>query len=127
MTTKEKGTEVDPVTLSVVWNGLRSAIFMCEERVHNTAQSPLMGLMRDLGAAILNAEGDMVCGGDWAHHTFVSPTPTKHILKYFLMARKFLHFDPQYIRLSQISLLQAKQVLTVVSLSSSKITSRRLF
>jgi len=84
MSAKKKGTAVDPVTLSVVWNGLLNAIAACGDRVNFSAQSVLMGLMRDLGAALLTAEGDLVCTGDFLpHHVFVSPIPTKHILNKF--------------------------------------------
>jgi N-methylhydantoinase B len=84
MTTIKKGKVVDPVTLAVVWNGLLSAIAACGDRVNFSAQSVLMGLQRDLGAAMLTADGELVCTGDFLpHHVFVSPIPTKHILDKF--------------------------------------------
>jgi N-methylhydantoinase B len=84
MMIKKKDLTVDSVTLSIVWNGLLNAIAACGDRVNFSAQSTLMGLMRDLGAAILTTEGDLVCTGDFLpHHVFVSPIPTKHILNRF--------------------------------------------
>jgi N-methylhydantoinase B len=79
-----KGADVDPVTLSVIWNRMLTMVHECGERVMYSAQSLVMALVRDLGPVILSTEGDMICSGDFLpHHTLVAEVPTKHILNRF--------------------------------------------
>lgn len=91
MNTKSNGYgfSVDPAIVSVVWNRLITAVRLCGERISYAAQSPLMALARDLGAALLTPEGDLICTADFLpHHTIVAEIPTKNILK------KFHRLDP---------------------------------
>lgn len=82
MVNNSKVTIADPVVLPVVWNRLQTNVKICGERVMYSAQSPLMGLARDLGPALMSPEGNLVCASDFLpHHIFVAEIPQKNILR----------------------------------------------
>ncbi len=82
MVNNSKVTAADPVVLPVVWNRFQTMVKICGERVMYSAQSPLMGLARDLGPALMSPEGDLVCTSDFLpHHIFVAEIPQKNILR----------------------------------------------
>jgi N-methylhydantoinase B len=82
MKNQRNATAADPATLPVVWNRLITMIQVCGERVMHSAQSPLMALARDLGPALLDPEGNLICTADFLpHHTLVAEVPQKNILK----------------------------------------------
>lgn len=51
---KRKATKIDPITLSVVWNKLRSITVEAGERIIHSAQSYVMAEARDLGIVLLD-------------------------------------------------------------------------
>ena len=53
MSPKRKNADVDPITLTVIWNRLLTLTRECGERVVHSAQSYVMGLARDMGPVLL--------------------------------------------------------------------------
>ena len=60
MAVTEKGADVDPITLSVVWNRLLTITRECGERVVHSSQSFVMALARDLGPVLLTPQAEIV-------------------------------------------------------------------
>ena len=84
MRTKEKGADVDPITLSVVWNRLLTITRETGERVVHSAQSFVMANARDLGPVMLDTEARIITSVEVLPcHCLLAEIPTKAILKKF--------------------------------------------
>ncbi|MDP6178892.1 MAG: hydantoinase B/oxoprolinase family protein [Desulfatiglandales bacterium] len=84
MTTKEKGADVDPITLSVVWNRLLTITRETGERVVHSAQSFVMANARDLGPVILDTDARIITSVEFLPcHCLLAEIPTKAILNKF--------------------------------------------
>ena len=84
MSTKEKGADVDPTTLSVVWNRLLTITRETGERVVHSAQSFVMANARDLGPVLLDTDSRIITSVEFLPcHCLLAEIPTKAILKKF--------------------------------------------
>ena len=80
---------VDPVTLSVVWSRLLSIARETTERVMYSAQSWVMANAKDVGAVLLNPEGQILTQVEVLPcHSLLAEVPTK------VMLDKFGKLDP---------------------------------
>ncbi|EFK08416.1 hydantoinase B/oxoprolinase [delta proteobacterium NaphS2] len=76
--------EVDPITLSVVWNKLLTITRDMGERVYHSAQSLIMGLARDLGPVILDENCRIITQAEFLPcHCLVAETPARNIVDKF--------------------------------------------
>ena len=76
--------EIDPTTLTVVWNRLLTLTRECGERVVHSAQSYVMGLARDLGPVLLTPEVEIVTSVEFLPcHCLLAEIPTQAILDVF--------------------------------------------
>ena len=79
-----KKTQVDEVTVSVVWNKLMNITREVGERVVHSAQSYVMANARDLGPVLLNDKGHIICQVEFLPcHCLLAEIPTKAILDKF--------------------------------------------
>jgi len=79
-----KHTEVDPTTLTVVWNRLLTLTRECGERVVHSSQSYVMGLARDMGPVILTPQIEIVTSVEFIPcHCLLAEIPTRLILDIF--------------------------------------------
>src|SRR3972149_4465748 len=84
MPKKGRKASVDPVTLSVVWNRLLSITRETGVRVMNSAQSFVMANARDLGAVLLDDQGDTITQVEFLPvHSLGAEIPTKITLGIF--------------------------------------------
>jgi N-methylhydantoinase B len=84
MNLKEKGAEVDPITLSVVWNRLLTITRECGERVVHSSQSFVMAMARDMGPVLLTPQVEIVTTVEFLPcHCLLAEIPTGNILKKF--------------------------------------------
>lgn len=82
--TKKNNIEVDPITLSVVWNRLLNLTRDMGERVVHSAQSFVMGVARDLGSVLLNDQAQIITAVEFLpSHCLLAEVPTKAILDKF--------------------------------------------
>ncbi len=84
MNLKEKGAEVDPITLSVVWNRLLTITRECGERIVHSSQSFVMAMARDMGPVLLTPQVEIVTTVEFLPcHCLLAEIPTGNILKKF--------------------------------------------
>ncbi len=84
MGVKTKGAQVDPITLSVVWNRLLTITRECGERVVHSSQSFVMAQARDLGPVLLTPKAEIVTTVEFLPcHCLLAEIPTGNILKKF--------------------------------------------
>jgi N-methylhydantoinase B len=82
MNLEEKAVEVDPITLSVVWNRLLTITRECGERVVHSSQSFVMAQARDLGPVLLTPQAEIVTTVEFLPcHCLLAEIPTSNILK----------------------------------------------
>lgn len=84
MTKNEHKNEIDPITLSVVWNRLLNLTREMGERVVHSAQSFVMGVARDLGSVLLNDKAQIITSVEFLpSHCLLAEVPTKTIIDQF--------------------------------------------
>jgi N-methylhydantoinase B len=75
--------ELDPITLSVVWNRLLALTYECGERLHLAAQSWVMGAARDLGCVLMTPEMEIATQVEFLPcHTLGSELPATVMLSW---------------------------------------------
>lgn len=80
----EKGTGIDPTTLSVVWNRFESILDEIGEKVMHATQSFVMAAVRDMGQVLLNPRGEIVAVSCYiTSHLFKSVVATQNIQRWF--------------------------------------------
>lgn len=80
----KKGGNVDPTTLSVVWNKFESLLDESGEKVLHGTQSFVLALVRDFGLALLNPGGEIVAAAAYvARHIFTAAESAKNIINKF--------------------------------------------
>ena len=76
-------SNLDPTTLSVVWNRFEHILDEIGEKVMHAAQSFVMSTVRDLGQVLLNPRGEIVSVSCYiTAHLFKSVIATQNIQKY---------------------------------------------
>ena len=84
MSPKRKKAEVDPITLTVVWNRLLTITRECGERVVHSSQSYVMALARDMGPVLLTPQAEIVTSVEFLPcHCLLAEIPTQAILNKF--------------------------------------------
>src|ERR1019366_179139 len=80
----ERGTGIDPTTLSVVWNRFESILDEVGEKVLHATQSFVMANVRDLGQTINDPDGRIVAVAAYLPiHMLVSGEVIGHIKEWF--------------------------------------------
>ncbi len=77
-------SEVDPTTLSVVWNKLDHVLAEMGEKILHATQSFVMALVRDMGQCLLNPQGEIVAVASYLPiHMFPAEVAIRSFLEKF--------------------------------------------